>query len=201
LELVETNELEKSLTFLASWKYREIEIGSGNGHFLAEYGVRNNTCCLLGIELKQKRCLKIRDKINKKQLANIRVFQGMAELLLERLPPSSIDAFHLYYPDPWPKTKQRKRRLLKLSSLERFYIALKENGRIYFTSDIFDYYIQVKLLAILHGGFQFGDCGLPGEAIHSLYAARTLSMGKAAYSLVLVKNATGNLTMRVEAAT
>jgi tRNA (guanine-N(7)-)-methyltransferase len=187
LEPVETSEIEKALRFVSAWEHCEIEVGSGNGHFLVAYGERNRNIGLLGIELKKKRCGKIEKKIDGKRLLNILVVQGRAESLLEKILLSSVDAFHFYFPDPWPKTKQRKRRLLKMPIIETLHLALKKNGLFFFASDVFDYYIQVKLLGILHGGFIVRGNEIPAEAVLSMYSTKTEIAGKSLHGLVLQK--------------
>jgi tRNA (guanine-N7-)-methyltransferase len=189
LDLVATHETDRALDFLGRWDRVEIEIGSGNGHFLTEYGARLGQCGLLGIESKPKRCGKIEKKIELKKLANILIFNGKAEALLARLADGSLDAFHVYFPDPWPKTKHRRRRLFKMDALEVFYRALKPGGRIYFATDVHDYYLQVKILGLLHGGFAVRDGDLPPETALSSFNLKTRRAGKTLRGLVLEKTA------------
>jgi tRNA (guanine-N7-)-methyltransferase len=187
LDLVATNEIESALAFLGRWERAEIEIGSGNGHFLAEYGNQQRACGLLGIETKNRRCGKIEKKINTKGLGNVLLFRGKAESLLALLKPASVDAFHIYFPDPWPKTKHRRRRLFKMPALEVFHRALKTGGRIYFGSDVFDYYLQAKVLGALHGGFAVLPEELPPEAVLSMFSFKTQAAGRPLRGLVLQK--------------
>lgn len=187
MHLVAAGGLESALAFLKRWEHVEIEIGSGNGHFLAEYGFRNPAVGLIGVELKLKRCEKIKKKIETLGLKNVFVGQGDVLLLLDRLSSSSIDAFHVYFPDPWPKTKHRKRRFLKKQILDRFFEVLKEDGKIHFASDVFDYYLQLKMLALVDGRFTTGTARIPEETVHSLYARKTFACGQKSYCLTLVK--------------
>jgi tRNA (guanine-N7-)-methyltransferase len=184
---VVTGEIEIALAFLQDRARTEIEIGSGNGHFLAAYGERHRTTVLLGIETKSKRCAKIEKKITAAGLSRVMVFRGRAEELTQRLEPGSIDAFHVYFPDPWPKTKHRRRRLMRWPSLSLLHRALKKDGTVYFGSDVFDYYLQVKVLALFHGGFAVGIESLPPEVVLSLFSEKTSGAGKKIHALAIHK--------------
>lgn len=148
----------------------EIEIGSGNGHFITEYCEKNLNSFLIGIEKKRKRCTKIIQKTEKRDLKNIAVIHGKAEDLLERLPLSRIDVFHIYFPDPWPKAKHRKRRFFRMMTLNLLAKSLKKGGRVNFATDYFDYALQAKVLLSLHGGFSLIESLPPEEVFLSVYA-------------------------------
>ncbi|MBN2351928.1 MAG: hypothetical protein JXD23_05110 [Spirochaetales bacterium] len=187
MDLVATSVIESALAFLGRWRRVEIEIGSGNGHFLTEYGKRLPDCGLLGIETKNRRCGKIQKKIRNNGLDNVLLFQGRAESLFDRLAPDLVDAIHVYFPDPWPKSKHRRRRLFKMPALEVFHRVLKTGGRIYFATDVFDYYLQAKVLGILHGGFAVPAENLPPETTLSMFSLRTRTAGRSPKGLVLRK--------------
>ena len=72
-------------------------------------------------------------------LANVRLFDGEATRLLDWLPPASLDAVDLLYPDPWPKTRHWKRRFVNDDNLDRLARVLKPGGEFRFASDIASY--------------------------------------------------------------
>jgi tRNA (guanine-N(7)-)-methyltransferase len=159
----------------------EVEIGSGNGHFLMEYGEKNKESFLIGVEAKKKRCLKILKKIRNRALDNIAVFQEKAEDVLEKLPPLSVDTYHIYFPDPWPKTKHRRRRFFKKTTLDLLWYTMKPGGKLSFATDFFDYSIQAKLLLILHPGFVLLEYPPPEEAFLSVYASKFIEWKQQIY--------------------
>jgi tRNA (guanine-N7-)-methyltransferase len=165
----------------------EVEIGCGNGHFLAEYGARNPGKRLIGVELKGRRCRKAEEKAQKRGLGNVSIVHGAAEGFLKDLPPSTVDAFHLYFPDPWPKARHRKRRFLCRENLGLLHSRLKAGGRIFFGSDFFDYYIQAKVLVLLHGGFRLISDPVPEEAFVSIYSAKSSKQSKRVHLIAAVK--------------
>ncbi|MBN1409570.1 MAG: methyltransferase domain-containing protein [Spirochaetales bacterium] len=164
------NELPRVLTEAREYGSFEIEIGCGNGHFLNEYGKVNPATLLLGIEFKNKRCMASRKKIEKNNLSNLRIMQAKAEDVINQLPAESVDKYHIYFPDPWPKQKHRRRRFLRMVTLNTIVSTLKPGGEIHFLSDIMDYTLQSKILFALHPDLTVNDSVLADEVCLSVYA-------------------------------
>jgi tRNA (guanine-N7-)-methyltransferase len=91
----------------------EIEFGSGKGRFLIESGRRHPDRNYLGLERSLSYYRVARDRVARCGLENVRVLRAQAEEFVAFLADSSVPAFHAYFLDPWPKKKQRKRRLLQ----------------------------------------------------------------------------------------
>jgi tRNA (guanine-N7-)-methyltransferase len=165
----------------------EVEIGCGNGHFLSEYAAGRPEVLLVGIDIKQKRCVKAREKMEKRGFRNVSIVQGAAEAFLQELSPVSVDAFHIYFPDPWPKSRHRKRRFFTMENLQVMHDRLRKGGRLYFGTDFFDYYIQAKLLVALQGDFRFTDEPPPDAVLSSLYGKKAKGSKKLIYLLCAVR--------------
>lgn len=73
-------------------------------------------------------------------ITNIRLFPDDADLILNQIPENVIDKIFILFPDPWPKTKQNKKRFLNLNRLNLLIKILKHTGQIIFASDIDDYF-------------------------------------------------------------
>jgi len=174
--------------FISLFPRLEIEIGSGNGHFLVNYALKAEKTGFIGVEIKKKRCLKIMKKVSSNNLSSVRIYQGDAEEFLRCLPAGVVDAVHIYFPDPWPKTKHRKRRFLKMPMLDTMHHCLKPSGMVYFASDVFDYFMQSKILCILHKGFLLQTGRLPAEVFSSDYSKKTRQAGRNINSLVASKS-------------
>ena len=153
-------------------KFVEVEIGCGNGHFITHYGIKNPNRLIIGLDIKKSRCLKTISKINKRELTNIQIFSTRAEQFLSIIEPESIDAYHIYFPDPWPKTKHRKRRFLRKPNLDLISRTMKKKAKLFFATDFFDYSVQAKLLFILHPEFSICNDPPPEEAFTSVFANR-----------------------------
>jgi tRNA (guanine-N7-)-methyltransferase len=147
-----------------------------------EYCRRHPQSLLLGVEVKGSRCLKAQSKIEKRSLTNALVVKARAEEVLPLLPSGSVSSFHLYFPDPWPKSKHRRRRFLRAENVERLYAALKPEGRIVFVTDFHDYHLQARVLFALHPGLQLCPEEPPEEAFISVYGRKYRELGKTVHS-------------------
>jgi tRNA (guanine-N7-)-methyltransferase len=165
----------------------EVEIGCGNGHFMVEYSRLNPESLFIGVETKKKRCLKAERKIERQQLSNAYVVHGSAEAVLKALPVGSVDIFHLYFPDPWPKARHRRRRFLRRDNLETLWQKLKVGGFIFFVTDFFDYYFHTKILLLLQEGIQLSRQTPSKSVYNSVFAQRFTDRGKQVRSLTAQK--------------
>jgi tRNA (guanine-N7-)-methyltransferase len=169
----------------------EVEIGCGNGHFLTEYARDLADTMVIGVDAKPLRCEKAAGKASRLGLDRVVIVCARAEQLLDALPQASVDAFHVYFPDPWPKTRHRKRRFMRREQLEILHTLLAPGGRLYFATDFFDYYLQTKLLLLAHGGFALEDSAPPPQAFVSVFSLRFADWGRPLHALVGRKGASG----------
>ena len=156
----------------------EVEIGCGNGHFLVSYAAARPDSLLIGVDIKARRCRRAREKVEKRGLQNIQIIHAAAEMFLTELPLHSVNAFHIYFPDPWPKSRHRKRRFFTMENLYTMHGRLREGGRVHFGTDFFDYYIQAKVLLALHGGFRISDEPAPEAVLTSIFGQKFVGENK-----------------------
>ncbi len=113
-----------------------LEIGSGNGFFLAEYARRNPDLNVLGIELRYKRTVLCARKIQAAgATANARIARYHAAYLDDLFEPGSLATIHVHHPDPWPKERHEKNRLISRWFLEDVVRYLKPGGEFRLKSD------------------------------------------------------------------
>jgi tRNA (guanine-N7-)-methyltransferase len=117
----------------------EVEIGSGRALFLVAAARASPEHDFLGLERSLSYYRVCRERVARSGLVNARVLRADGRLLAESLRPRSIRAFHVYFPDPWPKKKQRKRRLLDAVTLELFASRLEAGGALRIATDHADY--------------------------------------------------------------
>jgi tRNA (guanine-N7-)-methyltransferase len=123
----------------------EVELGSGDGSFLANYAKLHPERNFLGVERLLGRLRKLNKKGLRAGLTNLALIRLEASYVIDFLiPPASIDALHIYFPDPWPKRKHRKNRLINERFTEIVANALRANGIIYLRTDDLDYFAQMK---------------------------------------------------------
>lgn len=120
-----------------------VEIGIGNGEFIAHYAEQNPDKNWLGFEVFHKVFHKAVSRWRRTGLSNVRLFQFDAELFVRLLPEKSVEAFYVNFPDPWPKAKHTKRRLLKPWFMELIASRLVENGILTVATDHDDYASEI----------------------------------------------------------
>ena len=122
-----------------------IEIGSGKGTFLVNQAKAQPEVDFLGIEWARKYYRYAVDRIGRWGLGNVRMIRtDAASFIVDNVPDDSVDCFHVYFPDPWPKKRHNKRRFLCGANLEQLIRCLKRGGEIRIATDHADYYEQIE---------------------------------------------------------
>jgi tRNA (guanine-N7-)-methyltransferase len=116
-----------------------LEIGFGGGEHLAAEAAANPGTGFLGVEPFLNGLAKLLARIEAENLSNIRLLRGDARDVLVSLPDASLERVDLLYPDPWPKRRQRKRRIVDDAVLGLIARVLKPGGEFRFATDIDDY--------------------------------------------------------------
>jgi len=115
-----------------------MEIGFGAGEHLAFQAERNPGIAMIGCEPFLRGTAALMRKVAQSQ-SNIRIFRQDARLLLERLQPESLDKLFVLFPDPWPKLRHHKRRLISPVTLDIFNKVLKPGAGLRIVSDHTEY--------------------------------------------------------------
>jgi tRNA (guanine-N7-)-methyltransferase len=114
----------------------EIEIGTGKARFLIEAARAHPAHDFLGLERSLSYYRVSRDRLSRSGLSNARLLRADARAFVDACVSSaSVRAFHVYFPDPWPKKKQRKRRLLDGVFLEILAAKLEPGGLVRIATD------------------------------------------------------------------
>ncbi len=142
----------------------EVELGSGDGSFLADYARLHPEHNFIGVERLLGRLRKLDRKGRRAGLTNLRGVRIECSYFLEHLlPRRATSALHVYFPDPWPKRKHRRHRLIN----ERFpglaSRALVPGGTVYLRTDDEDYFQQ--MIAVFAADPTFGLAETPGELV------------------------------------
>jgi len=114
----------------------EVEIGSGKGRFLLELAAERPDVNFLAVERAAKYHTLVCHRAARRGLVNVRLLRTTAEDLLFRLlPPSSVRTLFVLFPDPWPKKRHHKRRLMQPDVVARMLEVLEPGGRLLVKTD------------------------------------------------------------------
>ena len=123
----------------------EVELGCGDASFLVEYARRNFTRNFIGVERLLGRLQKLDRKGRRANLENLRgVRIESAYFLQYLLPAHAAAALHIYFPDPWPKKKHRRHRLINEAFPALARAALVSGGTVFLRTDDADYFQQMN---------------------------------------------------------
>ncbi len=121
-----------------------LEVGSGNGDNALALAARCPAIDVLASEVHPPGLGHTVHEAERRGLANLRVYDGDALELLAALPHAALDAVYIFFPDPWPKKRHHKRRLVQAELLTLLATRLKQHGRVRFATDDADYASQVR---------------------------------------------------------
>ena len=143
---------------------RILEIGTGMGDATGQMAENYKENDYLAIEVHRPGIGSLIRQIEKKKLSNIRLIShDIVEVLKYQLPEDSIDCVYIFFPDPWPKKKHHKRRLINSSLLSLIKPILKKHGRLFISTDWENYAEQIIELI----GCESGIINLAGENQYS----------------------------------
>jgi tRNA (guanine-N7-)-methyltransferase len=140
------------------------EIGCGHGHFLTSYAASfpGRTC--IGVDRDSERVARAMRKRDRAQLPNLHFLRADAVLFMEVLPPEVrvADVFVLF-PDPWPKARHHKHRLIQAAFLDLLATKAEPTARLMFRTDHRDYFDEARATVAAHPRWQLVEEPWPFE--------------------------------------
>lgn len=137
-----------AVTFFGREAPLVIEVGSGKGLFMVSTGAAHPEINLLGIEIAPQYARYCAARLARRGLSYAKMIGGPAEPLFhDKLASNSVQAVHVYFPDPWWKRRHRRRRVLQPAFLTHIERVLQPGGEFHFWTDVQEYY-QVTLAAV-----------------------------------------------------
>ncbi|MEY3394717.1 MAG: tRNA ((46)-N7)-methyltransferase TrmB [Verrucomicrobiota bacterium] len=119
----------------------EIDLGCGDGSFLIHLASHHPERDFIGVERLLGRCKKVGRKITRSALDNAKILRLDSKYVVEwLLPAASVSRIHLLCPDPWPKVKHHRRRIVQVPFLRAVKTALRPNGEFLFMTDHEEYF-------------------------------------------------------------
>jgi len=157
----------------------EIDLGCGDGAFLAALAQENPTHNFLGIERLLGRVRSVCRKVARLDLKNARALQMESEFTVTHLlAPGSVTTFHLLFPDPWPKQRHHRRRAFTPQFLSSIHRALIAGGLFHVATDHADYFHQIERVIAATDIFVISreQYHFPPTSFEQKYVARGLSV-------------------------
>ena len=141
-ELPQPLSLDALLPGAGDW---QVEIGFGKGRYLLESALAHPDRRFLGLEIASKYFRMLRHRARRRGTDNLLLVRGEALYLLSTvLPKAFAAALHVYFPDPWPKSRHHRRRLFDPETLDLVLGVLRPGGELLFATDFIAYGERVR---------------------------------------------------------
>ena len=191
--------LRLNLDLLANGNYKNVfkkqpkklwlEIGFGMGENLLLQMRNNPEVCFIGCEPYINGAAKLISELSEKDYTRIKIYDDDARSLLNKIPEKTIDKIFILWPDPWPKKRHHKRRLIELKTLDSFSRVLKDRAKIYVATDDKDYFESIALLFLKHSHFDLLEKSKtkPILLAFTRYEKKALMKGKFSSFITVIK--------------
>ncbi|MBI2341681.1 MAG: tRNA (guanosine(46)-N7)-methyltransferase TrmB [Deltaproteobacteria bacterium] len=165
-----------------------LEIGPGRGDFLFYLAANNPRSPVIGIELKSKRYFKLIERTKNLNIANVQIMQADGrDAVAKYFNPESVKEIHVNFPDPWPKRKHVKNRLLGEEFIKNCARILAPEGFLSFITDVESYAADVKNSIKKYKLESLSISTTSDEVFPTYFAQKWKKEGRKFYSLKLTK--------------
>jgi len=170
-----------------------LEIGFGAGEHLAAQARAHPDIGLVGAEVFENGVAKVLAAIDHDGLANVRLFVDDARLLLARLPDCSLGRAFILFPDPWPKERHKKRRIVAAETLDQLARTLRPDAELRLATDDPDYAQWIAAVVDAHPAFiersrAHGDwADRPADWPATRYEQKAVAAGRQPWFFCLVR--------------
>ncbi len=142
----------------------EVDLGCGKGRFLLAHAAAHPDINFMGTDIQVGRLQKIRRRAEAAARPNIRLLHADTAYTLEYLlPRESVRRFYLYFPDPWPKRKHHRRRIVQPSFMALVHRTLEDRGEFHIATDHEDYFRHIHAVVQPDSRFERIDPFEPAE--------------------------------------
>ena len=180
--LSEANELSE---LVQDYEKSILEIGFGNGENTAYLAVENPNALVVASEVYLSGIGSLLNSISQNSLSNVKIYDDDVRELLLKIPNEIFDEIYIICPDPWPKARHHKRRLIKHDFLRVLANVLREEGTVYISTD-WDNYAESILeeLEKTKQHFSFDQISNEGMPI-TRFQQRAINEGRSIHTFLL----------------
>ena len=165
-----------------------LEIGFGMGDSLAQMASENPRLNYIGIEVHRPGVGSLLASIEENQIDNIRIINHDAvEVLQQAIPNQSLDAIQIFFPDPWPKKRHYKRRLIQAPFVELLAKKLKSNGRLHLATDWKNYAEWIKEIMSASPDFSKLPDDTPHQRPTTKFEKRGMDLGHGVWDMIYAR--------------
>ena len=167
-----------------------LEVGFGMGEVTAAIATAQPELDVLAVDVHTPGHGNLLKLVAEAGLTNVRVVTGDARVLLaDMLVPSSLAAVRIFFPDPWPKSRHAKRRLVTPAFVDLVADRLVDHGVLHLATDVAGYALSVRALTLAHVALRPVD--IPWRPM-TRFEQRGLAAGRAAHDVAVVRVPRGN---------
>lgn len=167
-----------------------VEIGFGNGESLARMAAANPDIDYIGIEVHRPGVGHLMMLLDQQGLTNVRIYcHDAIDIIEHRVPDNSLFGVHLFFPDPWPKKKHHKRRIVRTDFVELLVRKLQSGGYFHAATDWQDY--AESMLAVLSANNNMSNisltedyCQRPAYRPLTKFEQRGMRLGHGVWDLI-----------------
>jgi len=161
-----------------------LDIGFGGGEGLIAMAAARPDECIVGVEVHTPGVAKVLQAVEQHGWRHVRVVEGDAIHFLRRLPLASLSGVRLWFPDPWPKNKQRHRRIVRPEVVESVADRLRIGGRLHVATDVVEYARHTEQVVAGEPRLEGGVIPRPEWRPVTRFETRGLSAGRVITDLV-----------------
>ncbi len=132
-----------------------VEIGFGMGESLFDWAQAEPGWMLLGIELYQPGIGALSERLRQHNISNVSIIEEPAQQVMQKLPAAGVQQVRIYFPDPWPKKRHFKRRLIQPAFVAALARVLKDGGEVHAATDWAPYAEWMRECFAGHAAFDF----------------------------------------------
>ena len=155
-----------------------LEIGCGRGDLAVTFGPAHHDVNLIAIDIHTRGIANILQGIENASLTNTRVVEGDVLVLLKRFADASLSEVWVFFPDPWPKPREQRRRLLRPDVVREIARVLKVGGVLRLATDIEDYWRKSVAVVAANESFDEPEFSRPEWRVETVFERRGINEGR-----------------------